>query len=281
MRLGRWVQQVCAVLLLGLGSHGAAQAAPDLRLYAMDCGKLSVADAEGFSEDGAYKGKPATLFVPCYLIRHPKGDLIWETGIPQFIADLPSGWPREGATMRHRLTDQLKQLGLTPADIEYVSVSHSHFDHLGNGGLFARSTWIVDPKERAYAFRPAARADKDIFPAYAALEGAKTILMETDAYDVFGDGSVTIVATPGHTPGHRVLLLRLPKAGPILLTGDMWHIAESRATRRLPPWNFDRAQTLASMDKVEALARDTKARVVVEHVQADFEALPKFPMPLR
>ncbi|RYF87844.1 MAG: MBL fold metallo-hydrolase, partial [Caulobacteraceae bacterium] len=148
----------------------------------------------------------------------------------------------------------------------------------GNGGLFASATWIVDADERAHAFRPEARAETLAFGAYAALETAPTTLLKDDApYDVFGDGSVMLIATPGHTPGHRVLLVKLAKAGPVLLTGDMWHLAESRAGRKVPRFNVDRAATLKSMDAVEALARETGAMVVREHVQEDFDALPTFP----
>lgn len=270
-----------ATLLAAL--PGAASAAkPDIRLYAMDCGKLTMSNADGFADDGSYKGVAASMVIPCYLIRHPKGDLVWDTGVPESIADLPDGKGPGGVSVAHKLTDQLKQLGLKPKDIEYLSVSHSHFDHIGNAGLFAASTWIVDPDERTRAFSTGARADARGFAAYSALEDAKTILIEGDGdYDVFGDGTVTIIQTPGHTPGHTVLLVRLPKAGPVLLTGDMWHIAESRAARRVPRFNSDRAQTLASIDKVEALARATGARVVLEHVPEDFDSLPKFPRPLR
>lgn len=281
---GRWLAgALSAALLLGSSAAQAAKAPPKgLELYAMDCGRITEPDADYYADDGAYKGQARTLVVPCFLIRHPKGELIWDTGLPETIADLPGGEdPKEGVAVRRKLTDQLKDLGLTPADIEYLSVSHSHYDHIGNAGLFAGATWIVDADERAYAFRPTARARADAFPRYAALESAKTILIEGDGdYDVFGDGRVTIVQAPGHTPGHTVLLVRLA-SGPVLLTGDMWHMAESRPARRVPRFNTDRAQTLRSMDKVEALAKATGARVVIEHVQADFDALPKFPTPLR
>lgn len=272
---------VCAALALLLTAPAVAAEPAGVKLYTIDCGTISVPDADWFADDGAYKGVSRDLIVPCYLIRHPKGDLIWDTGVPQAIADLPGGKGPEGVTVRRKLTDQLAALGLAPADIEYLSVSHSHFDHIGNGGLFAASTWIVDADERAYAFRPAARGDAQTFGFYSALEAAPTKLLNDDAdYDVFGDGSVVLVAAPGHTPGHRVLLVRLDKAGPVLLTGDMWHLAESRAGRKVPRFNVDRTKTLEAMDKVEAMAKATGARVVREHVIEDFEAMPKFPAPL-
>jgi glyoxylase-like metal-dependent hydrolase (beta-lactamase superfamily II) len=270
----RLLAAAAACALLGGAAHAAPAPPKSVELYAMECGRLTMPNADMFSDDGAYKDKPAKMVVPCYLIRHPKGDLIWDTGLPQADTAAP------GAPVPP-LLDQLKAIGLTPADIEYVSVSHSHFDHIGNAGKFAAATWIVDPDEKAYAFSDAARKNTQQFARYSALEGAKTRLIEQPTFDVFGDKSVVIYQAPGHTPGHTVLLVRLKQAGPVLLTGDLWHIAESRPNRRVPRFNTSREQTLKSMDMVEALARETKARVVLEHVPEDFDSLPKFPAALK
>lgn len=251
----------------------------EVKLYALNCGNLRVEDAYFFSDDDAYRGVARDLIVPCYLIRHPQGDLIWDLGLPEGLADIPGGQDAPGmhASMARKLTAQLADLGLTPADIEFISVSHSHFDHIGNGNLFAdHSTWIVDPDERAYAFRPEARADQQ-FLSYAALENAPIRPIDSDNYDVFGDETVVIMQAPGHTPGHTMLMVRLANAGWVLITGDLYHLAETRAHRRVPILNTDRAATLASMDRVEALAASHNARVIREHVPEDFAALPAFP----
>jgi N-acyl homoserine lactone hydrolase len=281
-----------AALLLSIAMLAAcgqsstpAPEAPAVELYAMNCGQATFADVGMFADDGSMNGQTRELIVPCYLIRHPSGDLIWDTGFPDSIAANPGGRmdiPQMGASvvMTTTLAAQLAQLDLTPADIEFVSFSHQHGDHTGNGNLFAASTWIVDADERAYMFSEEARGGQ-AFPGYAQLENAQTQLIEGDAdHDVFGDGSVTIIQAPGHTPGHTMLLVRLPNAGPILLTGDMFHLAESRERHLVPSFNTDRAHTLASQEKVERIATETGARVVRQHVPEDFAAMPAFPAPL-
>lgn len=256
--------------------------APAVELYAMDCGHIQFTDVDMFADDGSFAGQSRELIVPCYLIRHPSGDLIWDTGVPEAIADMPGGLTPQTFPAHFdvpvKLTAQLAQLNLTPADIEYASFSHMHSDHTGNGNLFAASTWIVDADERARMFDAEHRADPADFNNYNQLENAETRLIEGGAdYDVFGDGSVAIIQAPGHTPGHTVLLVRLPNAGPVLLTGDMWHLAESRERRTVPRFNTDRAQTLASMDMIERIAAETGARVIRQHVPEDFTSLPTFP----
>lgn len=257
---------------------------PAVQLYAMDCGRATFPDVGMFADDHSVDGQSRELVVPCYLIRHPNGDLIWDTGFPDAIAAMPGGrmdLPEMGATivMPASLESQLAQLNLTPADIEFFSLSHSHTDHSGNANLFAaHSTWIADPDERAYMFRDAARADAQSFATYNQLENVTPRLIEGDGdLDVFGDGSVTIIQAPGHTPGHTVLLVRLPNTGPVLLTGDMYHLAESRERHLVPTFNVDRAQTLASQEKVERIASETGARVIRQHVAEDFASLPTFP----
>jgi glyoxylase-like metal-dependent hydrolase (beta-lactamase superfamily II) len=184
------------------------------------------------------------------------------------------------ATMTYRaklLTPQLAELGLKPEDIEFFAISHSHYDHIGEANLFAGSTWIVDKDERDWLFRPDARKS-GAFAFYSQLESAKTTLIEGGKdFDVFGDGSVMMIAAHGHTPGHRVLLLKLKNAGNVLIAGDMWHLAEAQKLRTVPAGNTDKAETLRSMDKVEALQRDNKAMLVRQHVPEDVAALPAFP----
>lgn len=280
------MMSVAALAMLAACGQSTEQAqAPAIQLYAMDCGHTSFTDTDMFADDGSFAGQARDLIVPCYLIRHPDGDLIWDTGLPEAIADMPNGISPSGfpahMTVPVKLTAQLAQLNLTPADIEFVSFSHMHSDHTGNGNLFAHSTWIADVDERTRMFDAEHRADPTDFNNYNQLENAETRLIEGDGdYDVFGDGSVTIIQAPGHTPGHTVLLVRLPNAGPILLTGDMWHLAESRERRTVPRFNTDRAQTLASMDKVERIATETGARVIRQHVPEDFTSLPAFPAAL-
>lgn len=256
---------------------GATEEAAAIRLYVLDCGHFEVSDMAPFDRDGAYDGQPGEVADTCYLIRHPSGDLLWDTGIPDAINAEPDGVtdPPFHLTMPKTLKSQLAELGLAPEDIELLSLSHSHFDHVGNANDYAGSTWLVESAERAFMFNDEAAA-RDGFNSYKALENSDTVEFDGD-WDVFGDGSVRIISTPGHTPGHASLLVNLRNSGPILLTGDLYHLTESREHRRIPAFNTDPEETLRSMDKFEALASKTGARVIIQHEPDDIAGLPKSP----
>ncbi|MEQ1808437.1 MAG: N-acyl homoserine lactonase family protein [Terricaulis sp.] len=270
---------VLAGLLAGCDDHSSTR----VRLYAIDCGRLEIPDISIFSDEPNLPSEARSLVDPCYLVRHPRGDLIWDTGIRDSVADMPNGQAEDDGTRLVRdakLTTQLARLGLTPDDIEYVAFSHSHNDHVGNANLFAHATWIVDDAERVWMFRPAGREGPD-FAAYNSLESARVRSLGTrHELDVFGDGAVTVIGAPGHTPGHSVLMVRLVDAGVIILSGDLWPLRESRALMAVPVFNTNRAQTLSSMVQVERLAQRTGATVIRQHVEEDFNALPAFPRAL-
>jgi N-acyl homoserine lactone hydrolase len=257
--------------------HSASEEVNEVRLYAMDCGRAELKDMSIFSDTGEYDGKPGAITVSCFLIRHPKGILVWDTGLGDKLADQREGVDNDGIhiTVPVTLNSQLKALGLAAADVTYVAFSHLHFDHAGNANLFPSSTWILNQAELNWALGTPTPFGVD--PAsFSNYRTVKTQMISGD-YDVFGDRSVRILRAPGHTPGHQVLQIQLKKAGTIILSGDLYHLRENRDHRRVPDFNYNRADTLASMDRIEKIVTNTKARLVVQHDFDDFKALPKFP----
>lgn len=271
-----------AVLLLACSATGAraADAVTEVRLYAVDCGRIDLKDEGGFADTGEYDGKSGSLAAPCFVIRHPKGTLLWDTGLGDKVAAAPNGVELPGGfahlSQKVALADQLKQLGIAPADVTFVAFSHFHFDHTGNAGLFTASTWIVNKAELANAQQTPVPFGVDEGIAAAVKGVAKTQMVDND-YDVFGDGSVRILKAPGHTPGHQVLEVKLKKTGVVVLSGDLYHTLANRQFRRVPQFNASRADSLASFDRIEKIVQNTHARFVVQHSLEDFAALPKFP----
>jgi N-acyl homoserine lactone hydrolase len=259
-----------------LASPAKAAAPIAVRLYALDCGWLEFKDMRLFSDTGEYDGQTSTIAVPCFLIRHPKGTLLWDTGLDPKFVQQSQGAPRGiRGTLAVSLEKQLLQLKLMPTDITHLAFSHLHLDHTGNANLFTSATWILNRTELQWASQPTGGGP--IAPeTFSAYKQAKTQLIDAD-YDVFGDGTVRILKMPGHTPGHQVLLLTLPKSGKVLLSGDLYHLRRDRQQKLIPLFNTDRAATLASFDRFERIAANTRARVVIQHDPEDFKALPKFP----
>ncbi|MEA3161750.1 MAG: N-acyl homoserine lactone hydrolase [Gammaproteobacteria bacterium] len=270
-----------AMALLALGLSAACPAAAsvkELRLYVLDCGHATFKDMGGFSDTGEYDGKPGEIAVPCFLIRHPKGDLLWDAGLGDHY-----NYPKEGSdaapgvhvTVPVTLVAQLQSLNLTPKHVNFIAFSHLHWDHTGNANDFPDSVWIMNKTELAAALvlPPPGGVLPETWSVY---KTAKTETIDGD-YDVFGDGRVMILRAPGHTPGSQVLKLKLQKSGTVILSGDLYHLRANRLLKRVPVYNVDRADTLASMSRIETIVKNTHARLIVQHDPRDFQALPKPP----
>jgi N-acyl homoserine lactone hydrolase len=251
-------------------SSGQAQTTPVVTLTRLQCGTNAAPTDVGarFSDTYAFSGLMVQLTYSCYLIRHSDDYLIWDTGNPVGTA---------ATSPKTSLVDLLAQLKLTPAQIKYVAISHYHGDHTGQASSFPQSTlligkgdWdvITDPKS-ASTVNPA------IF-AHWASGGGKVEPVVGDR-DVFGDGTVIMLNTPGHTPGHHSLLVRLKDMGNVLITGDVTHFHENYDDNGVPTFNFDRAASVASLDRFKKLAANLKATVIIQHDQRDVGKLPAFP----
>jgi N-acyl homoserine lactone hydrolase len=279
--LTRLATGALALALIACSAEEPSEQDRSVWLYALDCGRIEMLDLGLFDRGGAFAGRQNSAVNSCFLIRHPDGDLLWDTGLPDALhSEEPLEVPGFRISMPVTLKGQLEELGLAPSDIDYLALSHSHFDHTGNANEFAGAMFLIHEEERRYMFSDDARANSQGFSSYSALESARTTTF-TDEHDVFGDGSVRIIATPGHTPGHSVLLVTLKEAGPILLTGDLYHLTEARERRTVPVFNTDPEETLRSMERFEALAAATGARVIIQHEPKDIDALPRSPAFLR
>lgn len=245
------------------------------KLYLFDCGILYLDDVAMFNLS-AEETSVRELFVPCYLIEHDNGRLLWDAGLPLNVAQAEGRVALEGGHMAYErsLVDQLADMALKPADIDYAALSHLHFDHVGAANAFADSRVLMQKTEWEYAFSAGSEfLETTLFDE---LKNSELIMLEGD-HDVFGDGSVRIIYTPGHTPGHQALLVNLVNTGPIVLSGDLYHFRASRRLRRAPTFNFDASMTYESMDKLEAVVRETGATLWIEHDKALADILKKAP----
>jgi glyoxylase-like metal-dependent hydrolase (beta-lactamase superfamily II) len=278
-RLCAAIVSLIALWLAVQSSLAQKIAAPvaSLRVYLFDCGLIKGEDPTtyGLKKDDV---KDPGMVVPCYLIVHPKGTLMWDVGaIPD--SDFQAGKPAtktfdtDTITSPKPLLPQLTALGYPPQNITYVAFSHYHFDHIANANAFAGSTWLVHPKEREAMF--AARPEQQ--SAYDQLRHSKTVNLSDADYDVFGDGTVVIKYAPGHTPGHQVLALKLPKTGPVLIAGDLWHYAAERNASSAPEGEANGQQTLASRSAMEAYLKQSGAQLWIEHDPRTFQRLKKAP----
>jgi glyoxylase-like metal-dependent hydrolase (beta-lactamase superfamily II) len=265
-----------------------AQARPpagSIRLYVFDGGTLE-------SDPARYQltkedVKVTQLSVAAYLIVHPNGLLMWDS---EAVPD--SEWTPTGSPVRQRLTladgqerfvtitrslvAQLQAAGHKPADITYLALSHYHWDHTANAGLFAGATWLVRQIERDAMFSDNATGTSRP-QTYAALKNSKTVIVSADEHDVFGDGTVILKAAPGHTPGHQVLYVNLPETGPVVLSGDLYHYPAERTMGKYPTFEFNQDQTRVSRAALETFLTNKKARLWIQHDFTAHAALRKAP----
>lgn len=239
-----------------------------LKLYVFDCGRILVKDISLFSP-GYDENVTKKLTNSCYLIVHPKGKLLWDTGLDDKIGKEGTivGDGAFALKVEKPLMDQLKEINVDPKTIDYLALSHFHFDHTGNANNFVNSTLIVQDSEYKAAFSDKAKEMNFNPDSYSHFANGKVMKLNGDK-DLFGDGSVVIKSTPGHTPGHQSLFIDLPKTGPIVLSGDLYHFTKNKNFRRVPSFNFDKEQTLKSMDTLDKFVADKKAILWIQH---DFE----------
>jgi len=251
----------------------------EVKLYSFDGGTVVVNTLGLFAQDETYKGQSKEFADAFYVIQHPKGNLMWDAGLPESLVGLPEPYTSpDGAftvSRKDSVLNQLKQIGMSPEDIKYISLSHTHFDHSGHANVFKNATWLVQKDE--YDFVTGQEVQEKNPDMYNAIKDLKNIKKIDGDFDVFGDGTVVLKYMPGHTPGHQVLFLDLKEHGPLLLSGDLYHFYENREYKRIPIFNYDVKQTRESMKKFEAFAQEMKAKVYLQHQKDDFNKMPKAP----
>ena len=249
-----------------------------VKLWRLDCGSVAANDLNAFSDTQAYTGQSKRLASSCYLIQHGADYMLWDTGLPSAMKGKPLDpkLPMD-ATVTLTIKDQLARLGVDPAKITHVGVSHYHFDHSGQLAELSGAKLIVGKADWAVLTTDPASYGASAKPFEHWISGGGKVDASATDKDVFGDGSVTMLRLPGHTPGHSGLLVRLKGKGPVLLTGDLAHFTENYASNGVPTFNVNRAETLASLDRFKKLADNLKATVIIQHEPADIAKLPAFP----
>ena len=247
-----------------------AQTPPTVTITRLQCGTNTAPTDVGqrFSDTYAFTGFKVQLTASCYLVRHNDDYLIWDTGYPTGSAP---------TAPKQSLLDLLGQLKVTPAQVKYVGISHYHGDHTGQASLFPQATLLIGKGDWDVVTDP--KSASTVNPATFAnwTTGGGKVEPVVGDKDVFGDGTVIMLNTPGHTPGHHSLLVRLKEMGNVLITGDLAHFRENYEGNGVPTFNTDRAASLASISRFKTIATNLKATVIIQHDERDVAKLPAFP----
>jgi N-acyl homoserine lactone hydrolase len=245
------------------------------RLYVIDCGTLVYNRPEDY-ELTREEVADTNMSVPCFLVIHPRGILLFDTGLSDRLVGRPLYENVDGGYGQikfNTLRGQLADIGVRPEDITYLAISHSHFDHVGNANDYAGSTWLTQKAELDFMF--GSGADKAYLPLYDALARAHQVAFHGD-HDVFGDGTVILKFTPGHTPGHQSLYVKLVHTGGVVIAGDLYHYAEERTLHRMPK-EEETTGTPASRDMIERFLKEKNAQLWIGHSTAFFKNAIKSP----
>ena len=269
MRLAYALSAVVAAVFAALFGAPPASAAGVDKLYVLDCGVTQAPDKSRWTP-GMNQGVPIDMSDNCYLIHHVQGWFLWDTGLPDSVAAQPDGvkGPLGFVVKRSKtLAGQLAEIGVSPGDIKGMAVSHTHPDHIGNVELFPQVMLYVQKAEYEW---PGENGKPRFNPNHP------VTLLEGDR-DVFGDGSVMIISTPGHTPGHQSLLVKLPKTGAVVLSGDAVHFKDNWDNRRVPSMNTSKEQTLASLQRIADIMTKEHAQLWINHDKPQSDAQKKAP----
>lgn len=282
MYVALWPRLLAGSLSLAL-SAAVQAAAPkaDVMIWRLDCGQIQMNDASRLSDTGTYDGRSRRLSNGCYLIRHGAEMLLWDAGLPSTLLGKPIDSQPISPTLSVDLPTQLAKLGLRPDDITRLALSHYHFDHAGQAAAFPKATLLIGAADwtALRSTRKPAGAEPALLAPWLTGKG-KVDPVEGDR-DVFGDRSVVMLAMPGHTPGASALLVRLRQAGPVILSGDVVHLEAQWSLSAVPSWNTQRADSLSSMDRLQKLAANLGATIIVQHDPSDVSKLATFPVASR
>ena len=268
-----------SLLLAGSATAQVPQAEHDVELWRLDCGTIELSDSAAFSDAHLYDGEARTLTVSCYLIRNGDKYLLWDAGLSSDLVGTSFTQGVFTVAMERSILSQLSDLEITPDDINFVGVSHYHFDHVSQLPDFSTASLIIGAKDWEVVkatTQPNELVDPRPFMPWLGDNPPEVITPKHD-HDIFGDGSVLFKSMPGHTPGHASLLVRLPEMGDVLLTGDLYHFEEQVTNRGVPEFNTNRADTLASFERFNAIANALDATVIIQHDPRHLERLPAFP----
>ena len=262
---------LCAVATLAGLSAGAQT--PEVTLTRLDCGTQVENDVGRWSDTFAYPaGTKLPFTFSCYLIKHGGDYMLWDTG-----HSMSAGAPAPKVS----IVDQLAQLKLKSEQIKFIGISHFHPDHTGQLPSFPGATVLIGKGDwdGITATPPMPGANAAAFAHWRSGGGKLEAL--TNDKDVFGDGTVVILRTPGHTPGHDSALVRLKEAGNFLLSGDLMHFHENYESNGVPGFNHHRGDTVASLERFKKMAANLKATVIIQHDPRDIGKLPAFPAAAR